>query len=50
VLQSVIGSWAVEYAIRKVQENVDGLTLKGTHKLFVCADDVGVGREHKYYK
>jgi hypothetical protein len=38
------------YTIRKVQENHDGLELKGTHQVLVCADGFNVRSKYKCHK
>jgi hypothetical protein len=38
----MVFNFALEYAIRKVQENQVGMKLNGTHQILAYADDVNL--------
>jgi len=50
VLSLLLFNFALEYAIRKVQVNQDGLKLNGTHQLVVYADGDIYGQKCTYCK
>ena len=45
-LSSLLFNFAVQYVIRRVHVNQDGLKLNGTHQLLVYANDVSTWADH----
>jgi hypothetical protein len=43
-------STLLQYVIRKVQENQEGMVLNGIHQLLIYVDDINLVEKYKYHK
>jgi hypothetical protein len=43
---TIVFNFALQYAIRSVQDKQKGMKLNGTHQLLACAADVNILREN----